>query len=220
MEAALDLFCRWCSCKFKCQASRYRHEDKFHEKEKAANPKRNFEPDSSLFQKCVICSIYTTRDKCDIQSHEKSEHHLRREHSNQSVTGSLSSVRTAPAMQPIQQLRLPHSAYGFLDTSYPRFIPQIGLAAATPASASVAAQAPQTLALKEKEAAATHVEALAAALEKPAAETAAYKEGVANEAQQAAASATVFSYFHEDTNYVFMPGNNISICFNNIFYFF
>ena len=135
---------------------------------------------------------------------------------HQSVTGSLSTVRAEFATQPLQQLHVPHSAYGFLDTSYPRVITQIGLAAATPASASVAAQAPQTLALKEKEAAATHVEALAAALEKPAAETAAYKEGVANEAQQAAASATVFSYFPEDTNYVFMPSNNIGICLNNI----
>ena len=82
MEAALDLFCRWCSCKFNYKVSRYRHEDRFHEKEKAANPKRNFEPDSSLFEKRVICSIYTTGDKWDIQSHEKSELHLRREHSN------------------------------------------------------------------------------------------------------------------------------------------
>ena len=140
---ALVLFCRWCSRKFHCKQSRYTHEDRFHVKEKEANAETYFEPDSSLFVKCTICSIYTTRDKYDIQSHESSEHHLRivpkQKAQNQSLSGSLSSVRAPTAAQLLQPLPLPSRAHEVVDTSYPRFIEQTGISAAPAAGAAGAA---------------------------------------------------------------------------------
>ena len=185
---ALVLFCRWCSRKFNCTSSRYKHEDRFHVKEKEANAETYFEPDSSLFVKCTICSIYTTRDKYDIQSHESSEHHLRivpkRKAQKQSLTGSLSSVRAETASQP---LPLPPRAHEVVNTSYPRFIAQTGLAA-VPAAAAAAAPA-----------------AAAAAVAPAAAPAAAVAPA---EATTVAAADHGFSYVLEDPNYVFMPHGN------------
>ena len=177
---ALVLFCRGCSRKFNCTSSRYKHEDRFHVKEKEANVETYFEPDSSLFVKCTICSIYTTRDKYDIQSHESSEHHLRivpkRKAQKQSLTGSLSSFRAETASQLLQPLTLPPRAHEVVDSSYPRFIVQTGLAAAAAPAAAAAAEPAAAVA--------------------PA------------EATTVAAADHGFSYVLEDPNYVFMPDGN------------
>ena len=182
MEAALVLFCRWCSRKFNCKQSRYTHEDKFHLKEKKANSEAYSEPDTSLFVKCTICSIYTTRDLYVIQSHESSEHHLRKvpkqKAQNQRLTGPLSSVRAETAAQLLQPLPLPPRAQEVVDTSYPRFIVQTGLAAAASAAAEAAAAAEPAAAVA------------------PA------------EATTVAAADHGFSYELEDPNYVFMPHGN------------
>ena len=180
---ALVLFCRWCSRKFNCTSSRYKHEDLFHAKEKEANAKSYSEPDSSLFVKCSICSIYSTRDKYDIQSHESSEHHLRKlpkqKAQNQRLTGSLSSIGAETSSQLLQPLPLPSRAHEVVDTSYPRFIEQTGISAAPAAGAAVAAAA-------------------APAAAAPAAST------------TVAATDPGFSNVLEDANYVFMPDGNSS----------
>jgi hypothetical protein len=180
---ALVLFCRWCSRKFNCTSSRYKHEDLFHVKEKEANAKSYFEPDSSLFVKCSICSIYSTRDKYDIQSHESSEHHLRKlpkqKAQNQRLTGSLSSIGAETSSQQLQPLPLPSRAHEVVDTSYPRFIEQTGISAAPAAGAAGAAAA-------------------APAAAAPAAAT------------TVAATDPGFSNVLEDPNYVFMPDGNSS----------
>ena len=140
---ALVLFCRWCSRKFNSTSSRKRHEDRFHVKEKEVNAETYFEPDSTLFVKCIIFSICTTRDKYDIQSHESFEHHLwilpKQKAQNQSLTGSLSSFRAETASQLLQPLTLPPRAHEVVDTSYPRFIAQTGLAAVPAAAVAPAA---------------------------------------------------------------------------------
>jgi hypothetical protein len=178
---ALVLLCRWCSRKFNCTSSRYKHEDRFHVKEKEVNAETYFEPDSSLFVKCTICSIYTTRDKYDIQDHESSEHHLRKvpkqKAQNQRLTGSLSSIGETSS-QLLQPLPLPPRRHEVVDTSYPRFIAQTGTSAAPAAGAAAVAAAP--------------------AAAEPAAET------------KVAAVDPGFSNVLEDPNYVFMPDGNSS----------
>ena len=163
----------------------------FHAKKKEANAKSYFEPNSSLFVKCTICSIYTTRDKYEIQYHESSEHHLRKlpkqKAHNQSLTGSLSYIGAETSSELLQPLPLPSRAHEVVFTSYPRFIAPTGISAAPAAGAAAAAAA---------------AEAAAAAAAAPAAAVA------PAEATTAAAADHGFSYVLEDPNYVFMPDGN------------
>ena len=99
---------------------------------------------------------------------------------NQRLTGPLSSVRAETAL--LQPLPLPPRAHEVVDTSYPRFIVQTGLAAAAAPAAAAAAAAP---------AAAEPAAAVAPA-----------------EATTVAAADHGFSYVLEDPNYVFMPDGN------------
>ena len=107
---------------------------------------------------------------------------------NQRLTGSLSSVRAETAAQLLQPLPLPPRAHEVVDTSYPRFIVQTGLAAVPAAAAAAAAPA-----------------AAAAAVAPAAAPAAAVAPA---EATTVAAADHGFSYVLEDPNYVFMPDGN------------
>ena len=93
----------------------------------------------------------------------------------------MSSVRAETAAQLLQPLPLPPRALEVVDTSYPRFIVQTGLAAAAAPAAAAAA---------------------AAAAAEPAAAVA------PAEATTVAAADHGFSYVLEDPNYVFMPDGN------------
>ena len=78
MEAALGYFCRWCARQLNSVKTRYRHEELIHPSEKEISANTCAVPDSAAFVKCNICSIFTTRDKADIASHNQSQHHLRK----------------------------------------------------------------------------------------------------------------------------------------------
>jgi len=117
MEATCSLFCRWCSKKFECISSRYRHEKIFHAKEREANVQKYLLPDSKHFVKCKVCSIYTSRDLFSIAAHNTSPHHTssqsnkheQHECETRSSSSTFSSV-SAP---------LPYRAQDFL-SAYPR----------------------------------------------------------------------------------------------------
>ena len=98
----------------------------------------------------------------------------------------MSSVRAETAAQLLQPLPLPPRAHEVVDTSYPRFIAQTGLAAVPAAAAAAPAAAA----------------AAAAAAAEPAAAVA------PAEATTVAAADHGFSYELEDPNYVFMPDGN------------
>jgi len=76
MEVVLALFCRWCSKSFLSAKSRYRHEDKFHPRERKAKADNVIEKEVLSFVKCSVCSIYTLRDVQSIDAHSRSQHHL------------------------------------------------------------------------------------------------------------------------------------------------
>ena len=199
MEAALSLFCRWCERVFQNRVSRNTHEKRFHLKEREAYAQPKTEIDPRNFNKCDVCSIYTSRDVYDIAAHKTSEHHLRRLQTKQTKCNRQQT--TAPPLLPLDEVE---SAYPRLYSIEPPHPPELVLVGA---SANAAAEA-------AAESAATAADSASASAAAAAALAATTAAAAATPTLPTPEAAQHFRHGdEEDSNYVFFAGKDFLSCY-------